>query len=867
MASSTSPIYKLPTELCWHIVEYLGQSNVLNFALTSKCAFSQCENFIKKAQEDDKSRTILEWQPNEGDGRILRRPMSWYSGCQSLERFNTLVKASKAGDTSKVRELLKDVSPNPPISRGSDPGQYESSWVTPLEAAMQNNHHEIINLLLDVGADVRYSEDNSQFGRLFFMPTTEESTIRVLLRHPRTQGINWHRGNTAKWACFRREDISIISKLINVGLWSDQTEYPTPVGKALSGPCNVTPSAALADRARHDVRRLLLSDEQRRNSVCSEQGYYPIHLAARHGYVETVRMLVQEYGVDPNLGAANSAKHVPLYYAVLHGVADDPEQGLKTIDALLECGASPAEYPDCLDYAMDRLPCALPSLLDAWLSKSGHSHRPRLLLIVAARLGRVPLIEQLLPLCEDDNDPDFVYENPRMEALRTAVTYGQGDAAKYLMHRTSYREAQLTRFDWALPDACRYCEESTVRALLQRCDQLMEWQWVVVIEEAARYQPVSILKMALNRYVGPISWDVARDILKAIAQSGNTPALCLFLQHVWPKHAEIWDWHGSKAILYYVPMMAAIEKGHLGIVETLLKWDSNLASLDIRQCVSAITIAVAHGHQEVALALFAALEPSCLATDPTSILNLENLPMLHAAQLGQAEVLAQLFARGCQIHYSNTPRQRTLLSWAAGNGHADAVRVLLANGADIHSVDIMGRTALHWAAAQGQAETARVLLEAGAQVYAFDHSSTTPYLLAISNGLEVKRDAQYQWGTGKTLEELEPIIKRRLDVARVLLEYNTPIGNVCGVSGYLYSLEQDIPQIIMFHIRMGLIKLDEMNEGHQTLLMLAVEHRAYKVAQLLLSMGCDVSKGYGKGSTPLELAEDDRMIKVLYSHM
>ncbi|KAL4799349.1 ankyrin repeat-containing domain protein [Aspergillus venezuelensis] len=706
----------------------------------------------------------------------------------------------------------------------------ELMFVTPLEAAIFRIHHEIIELLLDAGAEVRQLEGKEGTAQLcFFMPETEDSTIRLLLNHPRTQNTQWQRGKLAKFACDERYDLSLIKRLMRVGLWSDETDYPTPVGK-----CIITDWYDFK-KAYPDVRRFLLSDERRRSAVCAQNGIYPIHLAACNGDADTVRMLIEEFGVDPNLPAANAGKCVPLDYAMCSAIHWDKEHNLSTIKMLLDCGASPAEYPESLELAMERLPSALPLLLDAWLAKSGTSCQPEVLLKVAAQLGNIQLIEQLLPLCEDSIVRNAHSEYPRLEALDSAVHHGHDDAAKLLISRVLGPDAPLERFAWTIADACRNCEESTVRALLGRCPRLNNTKLVAILEEAARYQTIKIFRMILDRHRGTLSWAEQKDILMAIVDSDKPHTLCMFLQRISPpqQNAHFIDlWHLN---IHYDALEAAIEKGHLSIVETFLKWDPQALYLDELQYLFLLNLAICHGYQEIALAILAAWIPSSSDENTKLLSHLNDVQMFHATQLGQAKVLAQLFSRGCRIENCSRVNRRILLSWAAGNDHADAVRVLLANGAGVSTVDSDGLTALHWTAAEGQAETARVLLEAGARVDIFDYSSKTPYLHAVRNGLSTK-------GT-------------------------SCIVDASALPGYLYAIEQDIPQIIQLHIEMGVIGLDEMNEDHQTLLMLAVEKRAYEVAQLLLSMGCDVYKGYGNGTTPLELAQDDRMIKVLYSHM
>lgn len=97
--------------------------------------------------------------------------------------------------------------------------------------------------------------------------------------------------------------------------------------------------------------------------------------------------------------------------------------------------------------------------------------------------------------------------------------------------------------------------------------------------------------------------------------------------------------------------------------------------------------------------------------------------------------------------------QTTPLIHAAMLGRAPMVRDLLARGADVTMVDLMGRAALHAAAREGHAEIARMLLEAGADPLAVDYDGLTSFDLASLNGhrtaAEVIADARYA-GSGQT---------------------------------------------------------------------------------------------------------------------
>jgi ankyrin repeat protein len=77
----------------------------------------------------------------------------------------------------------------------------------------------------------------------------------------------------------------------------------------------------------------------------------------------------------------------------------------------------------------------------------------------------------------------------------------------------------------------------------------------------------------------------------------------------------------------------------------------------------------------------------------------------------------------------------TALMTCARTGNVDAVKVLLAAGADVHGKESKrGQTALMWAAAEGHVETVEALLAAGASIGSRLDSGFTPFLLAVREG-------------------------------------------------------------------------------------------------------------------------------------
>ena len=82
---------------------------------------------------------------------------------------------------------------------------------------------------------------------------------------------------------------------------------------------------------------------------------------------------------------------------------------------------------------------------------------------------------------------------------------------------------------------------------------------------------------------------------------------------------------------------------------------------------------------------------------------------------GHAAAVEVLLAHGADVNASDR-RGRSALREASENGHLAVVEVLLAHGADVHAFD---DAALHWASRYGHAAVVEVLLAHGANVHAY----------------------------------------------------------------------------------------------------------------------------------------------------
>ena len=154
---------------------------------------------------------------------------------------------------------------------------------------------------------------------------------------------------------------------------------------------------------------------------------------------------------------------------------------------------------------------------------------------------------------------------------------------------------------------------------------------------------------------------------------------------------------------------------------------------------------------------------------------------------------------------------------AARAQDADAVRTLLADGADANARQPDGATALHWAAYRDDHEITALLLEAGADVRAANELGATPLWLAASN-----RSAR--------------MVKQLLDAGAEpnveLPEGETPLMAAARAGG------AEAVHLLLVH---GAQVNHAETSRDQTALMWAVAQQHDEVIRLLLEHGADVN--------------------------
>ena len=204
-------------------------------------------------------------------------------------------------------------------------------------------------------------------------------------------------------------------------------------------------------------------------------------------------------------------------------------------------------------------------------------------------------------------------------------------------------------------------------------------------------------------------------------------------------------------------LMRAIHERNTPLASLLIESDADVTATN-RYGMTALILAARRGNAEIVRQLLdAGANPNTINLEGESVL-------MAAARTGDVETInALLEGSGHYLGLAADPNAKdgwkgqTALMWAAGMGHTDAVRALIAGGARIDEESTViniapvdpdyyqggfvytnipkGRmTALLFATREGHLDTVKALIDAGANVDAVDNEGTNALVLATLNG-------------------------------------------------------------------------------------------------------------------------------------
>jgi len=258
--------------------------------------------------------------------------------------------------------------------------------------------------------------------------------------------------------------------------------------------------------------------------------------------------------------------------------------------------------------------------------------------------------------------------------------------------------------------------------------------------------------------------------------------------------------------------------------------------------------------------------------------------LVQAARYGDVEAIKKHLAAGANVNAIGEFRKASPLYMAAYSYNAEATKLLIENGADIHQLDFENETALHTAAyhsyrGEGDVSVVALLVDHGSKINAISDRGLTPLDWAMMFGVPEVADFLRKHG-GKTNRELkggEPVVNATQPELPTVQAPDISIheaawdGNIEAAKQAIADGEdvnaKDEERMTPLHwaasfgqkevaellIAEG-ADVDAKNEEEWTPLYVAAMEGQKEVAELLIAAGADVNAKNKNGDTPLDMA-------------
>lgn len=253
--------------------------------------------------------------------------------------------------------------------------------------------------------------------------------------------------------------------------------------------------------------------------------------------------------------------------------------------------------------------------------------------------------------------------------------------------------------------------------------------------------------------------------------------------------------------------------------------------------------------------------------------------LLDASDLGCTALVSELLDSGASA-LARDRAGNTAFMLASRKGHNTVLEILLEQGSDPHQTNLLGSNALIMAVTHNRRKTVKRLLELDLDTNLTDSKAVTPLVAAAYNGnlrmldmlLEAGADSAAIDTTGKSAIVYAAGRGHRNIVERLVehsdsVNTNTRYGNNLTVLMWAAGHGNDVPApeglaIVKFLLMEKADPTLTDNRGRSAL-HIAAERGHLLIAEHLLSMGVIADTKDNNGDTPLSLASNPAMQKML----
>lgn len=638
---------------------------------------------------------------------------------KSIEGFTPLHIAIRFGHLDVAERLL---------SNKADRNAISNLGLTPLHIACEWQQYDAIKMLLNHKSKLIHVDNKGRTPLHLAVRTGRVDIVRRLLGSIMNDQFkdeilkiqDFHDSSTPLHTATTLGHIAIVEELL-------KQSKTTSSAAELKDARGCVPLHLAARSGYSDIVRLLIKFSSKEIETTDVESSNPIHLAVQGDHLEVIRILcqqqVQQYALDvfSSIGSSGEVQSAltPLHLACHKGNSD-------IVDLLLFYGAHAeitGTYNSISLYTPLHISCSrgfrdiIEKLINRGANPMATTANGSTPLHCAATYGHEQIVVYLMDLIYDINVQDQQGRLP----IHLAAQHGHHEVLKKLY----FRAADIDATDNIGRTILHYaCEGGSIRCVNSLLNENFYYQANIHAEDDNGQTPLhTAAEKGHSKIVGVLLQKGANQ--GAVDKQGRTP-----LHAATGKgHIEIVKMLLQKDVDVntqddndQTPLHIAAEKGHFEIVHLLLQKGANQHLVDKQD------------HAPLMLARDGGIIETLLKTMGTDSHRNEKPLLLAAARDGHSGVTALLLETpGANPNVINDDGQ-TAISIAARYGHTQVVRKLLnAENIDPNIADDFGRTPISYAAEHNHIGVLELLLEKHSPD-SEDRKGCTPMSYAAKNG-------------------------------------------------------------------------------------------------------------------------------------
>ncbi|XP_046337772.2 ankyrin repeat domain-containing protein 17-like [Haliotis rufescens] len=696
---------------------------------------------------------------------------------------------------------------------------------TPVMLAAENGHRVVVELLVNVGADVTLVDKKGDnllhfaswggnvevvkfvlsLGMLSINSRGWQEITPVMLAVDKGHNdvvellvskgadvsfLDKGHGTLLHFAC-RGGNVEVVKFVLSLGMLSINSR----------GWKKMTPVMTAADKGHKEVVELLVSKGA--DVSLLDKGHDTLlHLACKGGNVEVVKFVLSLGMLSIN--SRGWQEMTPVMLAADKGHKE-------VVELLVSKGADV-------------------SLLD-----KGHDT----LLHLACKGGNVEVVKFVLSLgMQSINSRGWQEMTPVM----LAADKGHKEVVELLVSKGADVSLLDKGHDTLLHLACKGGNVEVVKFVLSLGMQSINsrgWQEMTPVMLAADKGHKEVVELLVSKGADVSLLDKGHGTLLHLACKGGNVEVVKFVLSLGMLSINSRGWQEM------TPVMLAADKGHKEVVELLVSKGADVSLLDKGHgtllhfaCrggnVEVVKFVLSLGMLSINSRGWKKMTPVMLAANKghkevvellvskgadVSLLDKGHDTLLHlACKGGNVEVVKFVLSLGMQSINSRGWKKMTPVMLAADKGHKEVVELLVSKGADVSLLDKGHDTLLHFACRGGNVEVVKFVLSLGMlSINSRGWKKMTPVMLAANKGHK---------------EVVELLVSKGADVSLLDKGHDTLLHLACKGGNV---------EVVKFVLSLGMQSINSRGWKKMTPVMLAADKGHKEVVELLVSKGADVS--------------------------